>query len=306
MEFESFIPVNFQNANTLDRLIDGDFIVLGGTGWFGTTAINLLLKSGVSTSCIKVVSRNRRQSQKWIDNNIQILSFPDLEKIEVRRNSIILNCTGINRHLIETLGSERFNRESSELRECVKELILRNPEIPSIHFSSGASQFYDLNSDLYAYHKALDEAEYLKSIDNVSKLILIRAWSVTGGYVLNPDQYMFSHLIMKKLLKEKVKITNPKTLRKFVSIEQVLKLSLFLTKNSGSIVLNTAGELIDIVSLAELVGCNFEVEAESNSLHNSYFTLDNSMFELFKAHDINYWDIARQIEETELVLKSVL
>ena len=71
-------------------------------------------------------------------------------------------------------------------------------------------------------------------------------------------------------------------------------------------VLNTAGELIDIVSLAELVGCNFEVEAESNSLDNSYFTDDNSIFEIFNAHGIDYWDIARQIEETKFVLKSML
>lgn len=298
--------MKFQNSNTLDSLIDGDFIVLGGTGWFGTTAINLLLKSGISKARIKVISRNRQQSQKWIDKNLQTLSYSQLKSTEVRKDSIILNCTGINRHLIETLGSERFNIESNELRECVNELILKNPHISSIHFSSGASQFYDLKTDLYAFHKALDEARYLKSTDNVSKLILVRAWSVTGGYVLNPDQYMFSHLIKKKLLNEKVKITNPKTLRKFVSIEQVLLLSLFLTKNSGSMVLNTAGELIDIVSLAELVGCNFEVEAESNSLDNSYFTDDNSIFEIFNAHGIDYWDIARQIEETKFVLKSML
>jgi hypothetical protein len=298
--------MKFQKYYALDNLINGDFLVLGGSGWFGTSAINLLLKSGVSTARIKVISRNRRQSQLWIDKNLQTIDFSELERLEVKKDSIILNCTGMNRHLIDSLGPERFTRESNELRLLIKQLILRNPKVSSIHFSSGASQFYDVNSDLYAFHKALDETSYLQSLDFVSSLILIRAWSVTGGYISNPDQYMFSHFIQKGLLDEQVTISNPNTLRKYVSVEQVLLLSLLLTRSSSSKVVNTSGELIDSVSLAELIGCKFEVNQEPILNGNSYFTKDDSIFELFEAYGIVYWDIIRQIEETKYVLKSRL
>ena len=273
-----------------------EICILGANGWFGTSALNLLNNIGFSMEKVTAIVRQTPATNLWPSVLPRVVSFNEIEKHKVAKNSIIINCTGINRHNIYSMGASQYLYKTKKLRGITKSFLLRNSESPSIHFSSGARIKFENSEDLYALDKLLFE-KMLESIEkSVKCIVTARIWSVSGGFLENPEQYMFSSFVLKKIQNQKIEIKNLKTFRKYVNIDEVIALTLRQAISSQSILFDTTGFLTDPLSLAKDLESSYSISENSPQTVDSYYSNSTVMSDLFQKYDYSPIDILGQID----------
>jgi len=275
---------------------DAEICILGANGWFGITALNLLYNIGFSMEKVTAIVRQKPATNLWPSVQFRVISFNEIEKYKVANNSIIINCTGLNRHNIYSMGASQYLYKTKMLRENIQSFLLRNPESPSIHFSSGARIKFENSQDLYAQDKIQFE-EMLESIEkSVKCIVTARIWSVSGGYVDNPEQYMFSSFVLKTIQNQKIEIKNLRTSRKYVGIDEVIALTLRQASSFQGILFDTTGFLTDPLNLANELKSAYSFSENSSQTVDSYYSNSTVMSDLFQKYDYSPIDIKGQID----------
>ena len=273
-----------------------EICVVGANGWFGITTLNLLNNIGFKMEKVTAIVRHKPADNLWPAAQIRVVSFNEIEKYRVAGNSMIINCTGMNRHQIKSMGAFTYLHKTKMLRESIQLFLLQNSESPSIHFSSGARIKFENTQDLYAQDKILFE-NMLDSIKkSVKCIVTARVWSVSGGYLNDPEQYMFSSFVKKAIQNQKIEIQNLNTFRKYVGIDEVIALTLRQASSSQSILFDTTGILTDPLNLAKELDCTYSVARNSPQITDSYYSESKVMLDLFHKYDYSPMDIKGQID----------
>ena len=175
--------------------------------------------------------------------------------------------------------------------------------------SSGAATKIETDHSLashpYAISKATDETAFFTAdAAKLTPTLAARLWSVSGPHCTRPRDYALADMIMQCALTGQVTVkTQGIQMRRYVDAGEFLAscLSFNLAGNSG--VIDSAGELIEIRDLAQIIAEELGGRAESTQIDptveaNLYYTDSNSMNEMSSRLGIDFTDLRGQIRHT--------
>lgn len=254
----SAIPLNESAVNSFTKSFDAvtKVLVLGGTGWFGRTALAMLRHMNLKTH---IVASNPREFS--VDGVLLFAKGWDSAEIARFRPEIVLDFAYLTVDKSKALGLEQYIRVNAKLAE---ELYFA-ASLPStkgvLTVSSGASVRLPLSmkgqpaAKAYARGKQSIEAKLAQiSRKKEISVAVSRAWSVTGGHVQNPRGYAFSGMILDGLERRSISIdADHLVYRRYCAVEELLAATMQTLKIPGFSQVDSAGHLVELRELAQLV-----------------------------------------------------
>lgn len=288
-------------------------LILGASGWFGQTATRMLLDARADLLC--VVRDHSRDTARV--PRARYIEW-DERRISEFGPSLVLDFSFLTKDYEQRMSASDFTRINQGLTERLLTLFRKDYVKSVIYVSSGAAVCSmslgndSLSQSPYGSLKREAEDKLLTVWSGGScgkELTILRAWSVTGPYILSPTKYLFSSLI-GQALNGHIKVTSEMEVwRKFVSISDALALSLWNLTQSAQPVLETGGELIEARQLAhmvqEIVNPNSILEYSSPTKigTDEYFSTGLSWDFTVKAAAFEPMTLADQIKVTSEYLK---
>ncbi|MDH6278235.1 nucleoside-diphosphate-sugar epimerase [Aurantimicrobium minutum] len=234
---------------------DDRIVITGASGWFGQTAANLMLKSGLP--CLLLASHTRNFNS--LGKTFEVHKF-DIDQIRSFSPTVIIDCAFITRERINEYGLPNYINQNQKIQQQLVELISLPTVKRFISFSSGAAVFPqdaglgEIEDNPYGFLKRKAELDLQKLSFEVNKRgVIARAWSVSGAYVTKPKSFALTDFISQAangVLHIKASIP---VFRRYSAVEDLLALSLAETEKSSFIVLNSEGPLIEMAELARQV-----------------------------------------------------
>ncbi len=266
-----------QCVNPSDRIL-----ILGYSGWFGSSALNLLKGTGA-----QILGSNSQGLKMLSDGprNIYTSTFQGCKDFEP---NIVIDSAFLTREKIQILGTENF----ISINKTLMDQALQMSELSSVErfigISSGAAKGpitltpTALTDDPYGALKS--EYENLLMTSDLSVkggLVLLRAWSMSGPHVKNRGLFAFFDLIDQSKNRI-IKInSNAHVYRRYTDVEDLLAVG--LSSPTGGCVIDSGGELIEIGELARTI---LEVLASPAEIHRHVTGIDDDHY---YAHG-NDWD----------------
>jgi nucleoside-diphosphate-sugar epimerase len=227
-------------------------LILGATGWFGSSADSLCRQSGA-----QVLLRSTSGNSLITDGTIRKLD-PDFQACLDFKPTIVFDCAFLTRDKIRSAGINAYIRENRMLTDQALRLRALNSVERFIAISSGAalphlnSKSFDLQGDPYGALKARYEQDLMganfKLKDNV---VLLRAWSMSGRHARNGHLYGFFDLIAQSRTSEMRIAANSLVFRRYADVEDFLAVGLH--SRTGEFPIDSGGPLLEIQELAETI-----------------------------------------------------
>lgn len=277
-------------------------LVTGASGWFGISAMNLLLQT--DAQIMPISSDGRRIDFKGVEFD----TFRwDPKLIQAFKPTTIFDFAFLTREKLSQIPETAFIETNNEI---IKRAFwaFRLPSVSRIiGISSGAalSRGIEKKSDTkdpYANLKAEYEERFLELQGELGFTgRLVRAWSVSGRYCRKPESFAFSNFI-EQARSGKIEIqSNRRVFRRYVSIDDLLSVALF-TESIDPEVLDGGGELLELGDLAKKIVNHVNPEAKiqrnlDSSLEPDCYYSDNQSWEAALAlSNFNQTSIENQIK----------
>lgn len=230
-------------------------LVLGATGWFGRTATALLNSIPhprmliASTSRAYTVGAGSARAEEW-----------NREKVRSFEPTVVLDFAFLTRDLVEAMPLEEYVARNEELTKRMLWAASLASVTRVLTISSGAAVFpHDaldgpLESNPYGWLKRRSEDALAGlSIERGIATVVARAWSVSGAFVQKPTSYALSDMILQAATGTIRISATSKVYRRYVSVEDLLAVSLANATEPGTMVVDSGGELVEMGELASLV-----------------------------------------------------
>ncbi len=257
-------------------------LVLGASGWFGRTALDLLFSQEIETCAIGGPSASHGQ----VYGPIKIRPWSEDLVADFQPN-VVLDFSFLTKDRLLSMPLAEFK----EANRFLTRRLLKVAAMPSVrrvfYPSSGAAlqteiginRDFDKNPYGLLKREAEDQlSELVENSRGTKSLSILRSWSVSGIHVSRPLNYLFSSVV-HQALKGEIHLTSPtKVFRRYVDVYDAIWMSLLNFKESGVSILETGGELVEALELAELVrklvNSSARISANRNrsDLSDSYFS----------------------------------
>lgn len=246
-----------RNFNKSDRVL-----VTGASGWFGISAMSLLLQT--EAQIMPVSSDGRRVDFKGVSFD----TFRwDQGLIKTFQPTTIFDFAFLTREKLRDLPEAEYVEANNKLMERIF-WALRLGSVSRVFGLSSGAAIKSISPrslgarDTYGELKANYEEKFLELQNELSfSGKLIRAWSVSGKYCTKPESFAFSSFVKQAQAGKVDILSNRKVFRRYVSIEDSLTLAL-LNATTDPTVLDTGGELVEIGELAEKIVASLNPQAE--------------------------------------------
>lgn len=265
---ELYLLLNdFPNSNV-------NFLVTGITGWFGKTAISILKTfRQVKNLHFEIYGQHRNKLFRFKNFEIIPTNFQEVSN----SNFYLIDAAGVNK----PANNESQSKFAIANRECMQNSVfwLKNQKCKhALVFTSGA-ELTGVNSEdihLKSYSKAKHEnTELWKKISksNGVPITKLRVWSVSGGYVKNPSQYLFSDLTLMAIKGNPLVTSDLETQRRYMLLDEALILSIKESfKNESFHTFDTGGILTTNKLLAS---SKFSISKDSVDFNSSRYLHDD-------------------------------
>lgn len=248
-------------------------LILGGTGWFGRTALAMLRQANVKTH---VVASNPRQFH--VDRHPVTAEGWDYARVAEFEPDVVLDFAYLTVDKGASLSLEAYVKTNGELAERLFFAATLPSTRSVLSVSSGASVRLPLSmwgspvAAAYSRGKQAVEARLAQIASNRGISVgVARAWSVTGGHIQNPQGYAFSGMILEGLERGLVSVrADSLVYRRYSAVEELLALAFPRAENAGFAVLDSGGRLVEVRELARLI---------SAALPGSQFAVNNNFRE---------------------------
>ncbi len=252
------IPLNESAVEVFTKSFEGvnRVLVLGGTGWFGRTALAMLKHLDVKTHIVASLPRDFS-----VDGGLLTAKSWDQSEIARFEPEIVLDFAYLTIGKAEEIGIERFIRVNRELSAKLF-FAARLPSVRKVlSVSSGASVRLPLAmrgqpaAEAYASGKRNIESHLEEiALEREISVCVARAWSVTGGHVQNPREYAFSGIILDGMEHGRIAVhADHLVYRRYLAVEDLLALAIAQSHLIGFTSVDSGGPLIELRALAQLV-----------------------------------------------------
>jgi nucleoside-diphosphate-sugar epimerase len=241
-----------QHLNKASRVV-----VTGASGWLGRTMVHILESHGAEYLLLG-------SSSRWENFSSGPKRVHKFTKELVRDFSptLVTDFAFLTR---ETISNYSLSDYTMINRALIKEAIwmLSLPSVKGfVSTSSGAAVAANKPSDdsfeqnPYGHLKRESEHLLMSLSDKLGvPHVVARPWSVSGEFVTKVQGFAFSQMIYSALTKRRIDIENQHPVfRKYVDLEDLLRVCIGnLELGSNSQVIDSGGELIDLVELAKKI-----------------------------------------------------
>lgn len=213
-------------------------LVLGSSGWFGREFAAMSQEFELPNPILSVPG----PSSGVHVSDSQMLEF---------NPTVVLNFAFLTRERVEVDGVESFTVTNTVLTERFLECARSDSVRMALTVSSGAAVTEPGHP--YGELKLAEEQAALALASHARSVVVIRAYSVTGGHVRRPRDYAFSDFILQAAAGSiEVRARHP-VWRRYCAVSDTLMVALRrgLTGHSG--VLETGGQLVELGELAYAV-----------------------------------------------------
>jgi nucleoside-diphosphate-sugar epimerase len=298
---------SFRRTQLIEKYLDKDsrILVLGASGWFGRTILDLASNAGIPTLGLASYPRT-------IDVGNQKFDLQDwnLDLIKSFKPTIVIDCAFLTPDRLDTLNIEEYVSTNMTLitnfiTACEVETVCS-----AISISSGASiidsdQSSQINPKaIYGELKKISEDKLVElSLQKTIKTVIARVWSVSGVFVIDPEKYAFSNLISQARNGRATLKTGHSVWRRYCSAADFLTIALILSAQKGHHVLESGGELIELHELADRIQNQINPELASNKsipsaeLEEFYCSDGKSWRDACQRFDFKALNISEQISE---------
>lgn len=223
-------------------------LVTGANGWFGRSVIKILCE--LSANVLATSRRPTRLNFYGID--IPVIEWDQARVVEFAP-TVVIDCAFVTKERTEEFSTAAYLAINRGLAERAIWLA----GLPSVErlvgFSSGAS----VTDAAHPY--GLVKKEYEIGLELIAQsrtdlsVVIARAWSVSGHLVTKPRMFAFSDFILQSLTGDIQINSEGLVYRRYVAVEDLLKLSMLLTAKPGYRILDSGGELLELNDLAEKI-----------------------------------------------------
>jgi len=227
-----------KNLHAISKLFENErILILGASGWFGRSLRENL---DPSTPILSIAGSKRDPFELW-----------DLARISSFGPTVVANFAFLTKNRIAQVGLHRFTKTNKLLTQR----FLLAAKLPSVRIaltvSSGAAVVSPESP--YGAMKLEEEIQSLQLIDASRTVVIVRTYSVSGPYVRDPHTYAFSDFILQANQGTiRVNASTP-VYRRYVSVDDLLKVSLSCAKMGQSGIIESGGELVEVGELAQRI-----------------------------------------------------
>ena len=227
---------------------------------------------------------------------------PSFDELRSFSPTIVLNFAFLTRERVQVEGPTAFRSTNEQLTAR----FLRIAQLPTVRaavtVSSGAA--ITEPESLYGMMKKDEESRALHIVSDRRAMVILRAYSVSGGYVRRPRDYAFSDFIMQA--REGSIHVNAGTLvrRRYCAVRDALTVSLRAVTSGASGVIESGGDLVEVGELADQVAAVVNPSAGIDRPHvdtsrsQNYYS-DNSSWKTWtREFAVTPIDLETQIRET--------
>lgn len=252
-------------------------LILGYSGWFGSSASELLARTGAQ------LLGSNSQGLKMISDgpkNVYASTFQGCKDFEP---NIVIDSAFLTREKIRILGTEAYISINKTLMHQALEISELNSVERFIGISSGAAKGpstptqAELLEDPYGALKSEYENLLMPSGLLVKeRSVLLRAWSMSGPHVRNPELFALFDLIRQSKSRIIRIGSNAHVYRRYSDVEDLLAVGLAST--TGGSTIDSGGELVEIGELAKIIrkvlGSTAEIHREVTSSEDDHYYSD--------------------------------
>ena len=223
-------------------------LVLGPTGWFGRTALALSFPSNAAFHLVG----SRRGDLRVREKTLTVHEWSDRE-VERFSPDLVLDFAYLTRNWISELGLSEYRARNEVLADRLVRAATLGSVKTVLTISSGAAVQSEL--DPYGAGKKKIELALRDALrSSTTKLGILRAWSVSGGFVREPDQYALSSFVRQGLNSKIIRVSADRMVfRRYCAVEELLAVGMHLANRHSHSLLDSGGEKLEMFEIAQKV-----------------------------------------------------
>ena len=223
-------------------------LVLGPTGWFGRTALALSFPSNAAFHLVG----SRRGDLRVREKTLTVHEWSDRE-VERFSPDLVLDFAYLTRNWISELGLSEYRARNEVLADRLVRAATLGSVKTVLTISSGAAVQSEL--DPYGAGKKKIELALRDALrSSTTKLGILRAWSVSGGFVREPDQYALSSFVRQGLNSKIIRVSADRMVfRRYCAVEELLAVGMHLAHRHSHSLLDSGGEKLEMFEIAQKV-----------------------------------------------------
>lgn len=251
-------------------------LVLGATGWFGHTFLTML--DHFPEIPVLAVASEARAGQ-WV-KRYRVRSW-NSKAIEEFGPTAIANFAFLTRDRWSPAGDGAYRSTNRELTSR----LMRVSVLPTVRailtVSSGAAvdPYVGRDENPYGALKAAEEESVLSLATERRAVLVARAWSVSGPFVVEPRKYLFSDLVLQARTGAVVLRAGHPVYRRYVSVDDYLSVSFKRVLGGETGALDSGGPLVEArdlaLRIADRAGSTVEFPAEFDESISDRYHSDN-------------------------------
>jgi nucleoside-diphosphate-sugar epimerase len=231
-------------------------LILGASGWFGKTALDLLKFSRASVQTTSLNVHPETNSSKEVHFEAERKRINDFSP------TYILDFSFLTKEKLKSIDLVDFKATNELLTDRLLTLSLL-PSVKRIMYVSSGAAIHPVDAleagfeiNPYGFLKRCAEKKLeglVKASDGRKSVSILRPWSVSGKHVRNSSSYLFSSLV-SQALDGRIRLeTQQPVYRRYVSVEDALLMGLSIFREGEVSLLDTGGDLIEARELAAMV-----------------------------------------------------
>lgn len=271
-------------------------LVLGSSGWFGREFAALLTEVGADRPVVLQVGG---PSTGTSVSQAEIADFDP---------TVVVNFAFLTRERVQIEGEEAFTSTNRGLTDrFIRAASMSNVRM-AVTVSSGATVSEPEHP--YGKLKQIEESEASELVTESRSIVVLRAYSVSGGYVRRPHDYAFSDFISQASTGTISVKADHAVFRRYCSVADALTAALRAGDIGRSGILETGGDLVEMGELAYRVAgivnprARVERAPITGAPASRYHSDNRSWSEWLEMANVRQMDLDAQITATAEVLLS--
>ena len=224
-------------------------LVLGAGGWFGTTLLDQLCEHPAA-NVLAIASTDRLHQ---VGTRTWQLHTWNRDRIRQFAPTTVVNFAYLTRERFDASNPQEYIDANMALQAQFLEVAQLLSVRTVLTVSSGAAIAYRDDDNPYGRMKATEEQQALDLVTDVRRVVVARAWSVSGPFVRRPRAYAFSDFILQARAGH-IHITADRLVyRRYVDVGDFLRVCRVRAAQGWSGVIDSGGPLVEMQELAEQI-----------------------------------------------------
>lgn len=288
--------------------------ISGANGWLGRSAVAAFSQVFPTNWQTLILPLSRKPAQIILNDSIgyETKSAQDFSNLAI---DLHVPLAFLTREKFFEIGNDQYFKQNLKIINEDIQFALKNQSERILLISSGVvlkpskKQMSDLSYLRYAELKKIQEKMYINYFGK-SNVSICYVFSGTSIDMNRNSEYVFMQLVKRAMFDEEIYIESKSSvIRRYMDFRQMFQVLFNQLRNQKQLMLSSYGEKIEVEELANLIvkklGSKSKISRsfKFNELDDSYYSEDNTIYNLMRKFSMNYATLENQIENIIKVVK---